>query len=174
VASLRIAIEDQANIAAVVHEISRPSPLRTRFDHETTLRVGRYRTPKPCGSIRLQAVDHASAREQISEPLTDAESSLPHVPADLATTEKLSILLRAGLRRHRLAVRRFPGDSSLELRRALGAGRLGDNDFDGYTTRRVFDPVQAQVQRAGGSLLKSLNKAIIRSSLGLLPTVPIG
>jgi ectoine hydroxylase-related dioxygenase (phytanoyl-CoA dioxygenase family) len=111
-------------------------------------------------------VDHRSTREQISEPLTGTRSRLPHVPADLATKEKLGVLLRE---HGCLVIDSLFSDSlatvRLELERVLAAGRLGDNDFDGYATRRVFDPL-ARTRVLDNLLLHDLLAATVNEVIG--------
>jgi ectoine hydroxylase-related dioxygenase (phytanoyl-CoA dioxygenase family) len=111
-------------------------------------------------------VDHPSTREQISEPLTDPGSRLPRVPADLATKERLGVLLRE----HGCVVIDSLFSDSLatvrsELERVLAAGRLGDNDFDGYATRRVFDPL-ARTRVLDKLLLHDLLAATVNALIG--------
>lgn len=89
-----------------------------------------------------QCVDHPVPPVQSGDPSAGRRSGLPHVPVDCASAERLGVLLREyGC----VVVDSLFSDSlatiRLELRRVLAAGRLGDNDFDGYATRRVFDPL---------------------------------
>jgi Phytanoyl-CoA dioxygenase (PhyH) len=91
---------------------------------------------------------------------------LPRVPADLATTEKLGVLLRE----HGCVVIEslFPRSLApvrLELKRVLAAGRLGDNDFDGFATRRVFDPL-ARTRVLDQLLLHELLAATVNDVIG--------
>ena len=93
-------------------------------------------------------------------------SRLPHAPAGLATAEKLGVLLRD----HGCVVVDSLFSDSLatvrvELERILADGRLGDNDFDGYATGRVFDPL-ARTRVLDELLLHDLIAATVDAVIG--------
>ena len=94
-------------------------------------------------------------------------SRLPHAPAGLVTAEKLGILLRD---RGCVVVDSLFSDSlatvRVELERVLADGRLGDNNFDGYVTRRVvFDPL-ARTRVLDELLLHDLIAATVDAVIG--------